>query len=227
MKRLFVNELNNMRDLGGYTTLDGKVTKYNRFIRSEFPSLKKQSIDKLYDEEITTIIDLRNDKEVARRESPFNTDFFDYHNIDIIGGNTPLKEEDISKGYINILEDSDNMKKIFKIIAKSKGGVLYNCTAGKDRTGIVSMLLLLIARVSDDDIIADYEVSYTFLRDKIRKMHIDNPELPAFLGGSKLEYMEDTLQMFYDKYNSIENYMKKIGISEKEIELIRNKLLDE
>lgn len=54
---------------------------------------------------------------------------------------------------------------------------------------------------------------------------MNNPELPAFLGNSKLEYMEDILQKFYDRYYSVENYMNKIGISERELELIRNKLL--
>ncbi len=89
------------------------------------------------------------------------------------------------------------------------------------------MLILLLGGVADDDVIADYEVSYTFLRDKIRKIHLDNPDLPYFLGGSKLEYMEDTLKMFYDKYNSVKEYMKKIGISDEEMNIIRGKLLDE
>ena len=89
------------------------------------------------------------------------------------------------------------------------------------------MLILLLGGVADDDVIADYEVSYTFLRDKIRKIHLDNPDLPYFLGGSKLEYMEDILKMFYDKYNSVEEYMKKIGISDEEMNIIRGKLLDE
>ena len=44
MKRLFINELNNMRDLGGYTTLNGTTTKYNRFIRSEMPQIRMETI---------------------------------------------------------------------------------------------------------------------------------------------------------------------------------------
>lgn len=47
MKRLFINELNNMRDLGGYTTLNGTTTKYNRFIRSEMPQISDDSINTL------------------------------------------------------------------------------------------------------------------------------------------------------------------------------------
>lgn len=225
MKRLFINELDNMRDLGGYTTNNGNITKYNRFIRSEFPLLSKDSIKKLSNMGITTIIDLRNKDEITRRENPLNNNNFKYYNIDIVGRYAPLKEEDVSNGYIKILEDYDNIRDIFKIIASSKGGILYNCTAGKDRTSIISMLLLLIGGVSTSDVIADYEVSYTFLRNKIRKLHISNPSLPAFLGNSKLEYMEDTLQKFYDKYTTVENYMNKIGISERELELIKNKLL--
>lgn len=227
MKRLFINELNNMRDLGGYTTLNGTTTKYNRFIRSEMPQIGNDSINILLNNGITTIIDLRSSKELERKRNPLNNGKFDYYNIDIVGEKAPSKEEDIALGYLKITEDFDNIKKIFKIIANAKGGVLYNCTAGKDRTGIISMLILLLGGVADDDVIADYEVSYTFLRDKIRKIHLDNPDLPYFLGGSKLEYMEDILKMFYDKYNSVEEYMKKIGISDEEMNIIRGKLLDE
>lgn len=225
MKRLFINELGNMRDLGGYTTSNGNITKYNRFIRSDYPLLSNDSIKKLSDMGITTIIDLRNKDEITRRKNPLNNSNFKYYNIDIASRYAPLKEEDVSLGYIKILEDYDNIRDIFKIIASSKGGVLYNCTAGKDRTGIISMLLLLIGKVPTSDVIVDYEVSYTFLRNKIRRLHMNNPELPAFLGNSKLEYMEDILQKFYDRYYSVENYMNKIGISERELELIRNKLL--
>lgn len=87
------------------------------------------------------------------------------------------------------------------------------------------MLLLLLAGCYDDDIIVDYQVSYTYIRETIRKIHIDNPDLPAFLGGSKLEYMEETLKLFYDKYKTINNYFKYLGFDDKEIEQIKSKLV--
>ena len=226
MKRLFIDEVTNMRDLGGYTTKNGKITQYNKFIRSNFyDKLSKEKQEWLLKNKINTIIDLRNSDEVSRKKHPLNINNFSYININLVGGKAPDKKEDIPLGYMQILEDYKNMKKVFSTILNAKGGVIFNCTAGKDRTGIVSMLLLLIANVSDDDIIVDYQVSYTYIRDMVRKVHKNNPDLPAFLGGSDLECMEETLKMFYKKYKTIENYMQKIGISKNEIKIIKGRLL--
>ena len=38
-------------------------------------------------------------------------------------------------------------------------GLLFHCTAGKDRTGVVAMLMLKLAGVSDDDVIRDYHAT--------------------------------------------------------------------
>ena len=86
------------------------------------------------------------------------------------------------------------------------------------------MLLLLIAKVPEKDIIANYQVSYTYLMDNIKKMHEENPNLPKFLGSSKAEYMEKTLKLFKNKYKTIENYMKSIGLTNKDVKIISNKI---
>ena len=101
------------------------------------------------------------------------------------------------------IEDKETISQVFHIIASSKDGVLFNCKAGKDRTGVIAMILLLLADVYDDDIIADYSVSCIYIRDEIKKMNEDNPDLPFFFGDSKLEYMEETLKLFRQKYKNI------------------------
>ena len=83
-----------------------------------------------------------------------------------------------------------------------------------------------MAKVSEQDIIADYEVSYIYLIDNIRKMHQENPNLPKFLGKSKPEYMEKTLKLFHEKYQTIENYFRVIGYNKQEIEMILKKIIE-
>ena len=60
--------------------------------------------------------------------------------------------------------------------------------------------------------------------DNIKKIHEDNPNLPKFLGSSKAEYMEKKLELFKDKYKTIENYMKFIGLTDEDIKIIINKI---
>ena len=60
--------------------------------------------------------------------------------------------------------------------------------------------------------------------DNIKKIHEDNPNLPKFLGSSKAKYMEKTLELFKDKYKTIENYMKFIGLTYEDIKIIINKI---
>lgn len=215
-----------MRDLGGYVNEDGVITKFNRFIRCNLPiGLEDEEIDYLKQIGITTVIDLRSLKESSRTKCQLNSDDFNYYNVDLNDNKICPFELEPVDSYMMVLENKERVYQVFKIIANSKGGVLYHCTAGKDRTGIITMLLLLIANVYDDDIIADYEVSYTYLRKMIRKMRLDDPNLPLYFGESKMETMEGVLEAFYKKYNSVYDYLLDIGITDYEFYVIRDMLL--
>ena len=227
MRRIVCENVKNLRDLGGFLTKENKITKFNSIYRSDLPKdMTKNEIKYLLDNNLTTVIDLRKTDEVKRNNNCLNIQEIDYYNVNLLGDKCPVEENDIPKGYINILDNIDTMYKVFNIIKDSQGSVLFNCSAGKDRTGVVSMLLLLLAQVYDDDIIADYQVSYTYIRNEIRKMHVDNPDLPAFLGKSNLEYMEETLKLFYAKYKDIESYFKYLGFNGEEINQIKLKLVE-
>ena len=228
MRRIVCKNVKNLRDLGGYLTKENKVTKFNSLYRSDLPKqMNKDEIKYLLDNGLTTVIDLRKTEELSRKANCLNIDEIDYYNINLLGDKCPNEESDISKGYMDILGNIETMHKVFDIIRRAKGSILFNCSAGKDRTGVIAMLLLLLAEVYEDDIIADYQVSYTYIREDIRKMHKDNPDLPAFLGGSKLEYMEETLQLFFNKYKDINNYFKYLGFKENEIKRIKSKIIEE
>ena len=228
MNKIKLKYVKNFRDLGGYLTSENKITKYNKIYRSSLPSsLTEKEIDFFRNNNLTTIIDLRNKEEIDKKENVFSTlKEFNYYNVPLRGGGFPKKEKDIPYGYLDIIDDLDNIKKVFEIIKDSEGGILINCNAGKDRTGVICMLVLLLCKVLEDEILADYQVSYTYLREDIRKMHIDNPQMPKYLGNSKMEYMEESLKLFKDKYKSIDNYMSLLGLDKNDIEKIVKKLID-
>lgn len=225
MRRIICRNIKNLRDLGGYMTQDNRITKFNSIYRSDVPTfLTESEFNYFKKNNLTTIIDLRCKEEILKKVNYFQDKDFDYHNITLKGENCPKREKDIPLGYMEIIDDKDKIKLVFDVIKNSHGGVFINCNSGKDRTGVICMLLLLIVKVPEKDIIADYQVSYTYLMDDIKKMREENPSLPKFLGSSKAEYMEKTLELFKNKYKTIENYMKLIGLTNKDVKIISNKI---
>ena len=225
MRRIICKNANNLRDLGGYMTQDNRITKFNSIYRSDVPTfLTENELNYFKENNLTTIIDLRCKDEISKKANYFQDKGFDYYNITLKGENCPKREKDIPLGYMEIIDDKEKIKLVFDVIKNSQGGVFINCNSGKDRTGVICMLLLLIAKVPEKDIIANYQVSYTYLMDNIKKMHEENPNLPKFLGSSKAEYMEKTLKLFKNKYKTIENYMKSIGLTNKDVKIISNKI---
>lgn len=74
--------------------------------------------------------------------------------------------------YLTMLKAfAPNIKEIFDLIAKQVGDgtILFHCVSGKDRTGVVAMLLLLLAGVSELDVIADFVVSAVYMRPEATK----------------------------------------------------------
>lgn len=225
MRRIVCKNVVNLRDLGGYLTKDNKVTKFNSIYRSDLPyDMSEEEINYLLCNNLKVVIDLRKEEEIKRKSNCLNIPQIDYYNVNLLGDKCPDVESDIPLGYINILSNKETMHQVFDIIKNAKGSILFNCSAGKDRTGVVAMLLLLLAGVYEDDIIADYQVSYTYIRERVRKLHKGNPDLPAFLGQSKMEYMEETLRLFFDKYNDINNYFEYLDFNEEDIKQIKSKI---
>ena len=214
--------------MGGNPTLDGYYTKYNSFIRSDAPlSYSNENIQTLIDYGIRTIIDLRNTKIVELSPNCFieNTEFDCFNYAIAEGIPSPKTELEFIQMYFQITRNKQIMSSLFKTIANSSGGVFFHCQEGKDRTGVLSAILLSLAGVFKDDIYADYQVSSTYFREHARVALEAFKDMPIFLIETKVDYIEGFLNLFYDEYNSAQGYLRFLGLSDMEIEQIYAKLI--
>ena len=217
----------NTRELGGYVIRDGVATRRNSLWRSDvqnYPS--KEDFACLKERGITTIIDLRGEKDIVRKPSGFaDVSGFTYVNCPIVeGSGVPESVEAVPVSYLAIAQ-AENMPKVFQTIAASEAGVMFNCTAGKDRTGVVSAILLLHAGVSDADIIENYVLTREYGKERLALVHKNFPEVDMNIVTPKEWFMEEFLRLFRAKFGTTDNYFTELGLSTCEIEAIRQKLV--
>lgn len=228
MRRLTLSKTINTRDLGGYPTIGGKITAYRKFIRSDVPfEVSDQDIEMLLNNNINTVVDVRNDDEVTIKPCALkNVDQFQYYHYKIYGdGRIPTSVKDVSFSYFEMIDEHKLMLPIMKTLSTAKGGVIYHCTAGKDRTGVISALLLSLAGVQKADILADYQISQAYLDSMLREFSKNNRHIPVYIMTPKIEYMGAFLDMFYNKYHSVEKYLLRIGLDNNDIINLKQKLI--
>lgn len=224
--RLVLSGTYNTRDLGGIPLPRG-VTHWGIFYRSDAPlRLTQEDLSLCRTRNITDIIDLRTPRETTAYPSAFqNHPEFSVHLCPIYGGDQiPEREDDVPKTYLAMAEKHAVMREIFSHLANAKGACLYHCLAGKDRTGVVSALLLLLAGAYDSDILANYSISYSYLLESMREIMKQNSAIPPCAVTARPEYMEKFLQMFREKYKDVEAYLSQIGLDSFTIERLRHKL---
>lgn len=229
MKRYNFRGTTNTRDLGGYSTIDGYYTKYHTLIRSDAPfNLCEKDVQLLLDLRITTIIDLRNINAAERNPNClFGNSDFQYYNCPMtVNPRDPKYSRELAEIYIEIASNKETMSAVMKTIANAPNGVLFHCEEGKDRTGILSAILLSLANVFDEDILADYEITSIYLRKYMKLISEQNKDIPDFWVDLKCEYMEEFLKIFYKKFQSAENYLHILGLTDEAISKIKCKLLN-
>lgn len=169
-----------------------------KYIRSDVPvKLTEEEIGWLMENEITTVVDLRLPYEQEQKPCVLkNAEGFTYYNCPITGGpDVPMTAAEVAGNYLAKLDDK--METAIDTILNAKTGVIYFCNAGKDRTGVVSAVLLKKLGASDEDIIADYLESKDNLTDNINEYVALHPEVDREIITPHREYMEK----FLDKYN--------------------------
>jgi protein-tyrosine phosphatase len=234
----------NIRDLGGYPTASGGTTAWRRFLRSDsLHRIAPPEITRLHDEGLRLVIDLRTETEVQTAPNPYAS-FADVRFV-----NLPLFE-DLSPQALSKAkaEDTHPLFSFYMTALTSRGGaicaimseiarhdtgaVLFNCTAGKDRTGIIAALLLGVADVPRDQIIADYALTATLIPDLVEEFLAlsrargGDTESYARLLESPAPTIAATLDQIDARYGSVSQYLSDIGLPQEELAALRARLTE-
>lgn len=169
-----------------------------RFIRSDVPAkITDEEIAWLIDKNITTIIDLRENEEKVNKPCPLEYDNrFKYYNLPVTGGNRiPDNVSEVSASYIKMADAQ--MKHIIEVILNAPSNVMYFCNAGKDRTGVVSAILLHYMGMDNDYIIEDYMKSKDNLLNVLTRFAAENQKIDINIITPHREYIQDFLEAIF------------------------------
>ena len=249
-RHLEIEGTHNIRDLGGYETEDGKgETQWRRFLRADslfdLPDASRQA---LVDLGLRTVVDLRRGSELETAPSAFaDSTAPAYHHLDMIGEDplepfpAPAAEgassyaQRVGGSYCQWLERRQpSVRQILGVLA-APGALpaLFNCAAGKDRTGCTAALLLGLAGVPDDVIAADYALSARFRvalhlealasRGEQREGYTWEDFRDEFVPD---EAMSMVLRHLRQQYGGVEGYVRAIGLEADQVDSLRAGLLD-
>jgi len=145
---------------------------------------------------ITTVIDLRTEKEHQKKQCSLIDDSrFSYYIYPVAGGDqVPFKMDDVSKSYMNMVDEEFDDLIDFLLTADSN--VLYFCNAGKDRTGVVSAVLLYKLGMSMEYIVDDYMDSKKNLQELLNKMEEQNPAVDIEVITPHKRYIREFLEWY-------------------------------
>lgn len=216
----------NTRDLGGYLRINGEKTQPFRFLRSDKPAHPSQSdFQFLLSHGITTVIDLREESVVNRLENPFaNHPGFFWHHCPIQeGSGIPESVEAVPGSYLQIAE-SPGAAEAFRVMASAPDGVLFHCSAGKDRTGTLAAILLTLAQVPEETVVSDYLITGECIRERLDLVHQRFPELDMNIVTPLPGHIRGFLDLWKSKYRTVEYYLHTIGLTDGQMDNLRRKL---
>lgn len=162
-----------------------------RMLRSDAPvAPTERDVQWLLGHGVRTLIDLRSDRELARRPCPLAVDArFDYRHMPVTGGNAmPASPEDVPRSYIAMADAQ--MIRILAAIEGAQGGVMFFCAAGKDRTGVTAALLQRRAGLDRRAIVDDYVLSGMNLAGELSAFGQQHPEIDPRIYHPQRIYME-------------------------------------
>lgn len=228
----------NARDLGGYRTEDGRETRWERLVRSDnLIRLTSAGRRALEEHGVKTIIDLRLPQELEIDPPPFRDhESIAYHHLSFVDPSTVGQgsaPERLADDYVGMIERfAPRVGEVMRTIANApEGGVLFHCHAGKDRTGVIAAFLLRLAGVPIETAAEDYALTRDLLR-PVDEEWLENGsgtrewrEKEYERTHARAEVMAEVLERVEAQHGSIEGYLLDAGVTQEEIEKLRERLL--
>jgi protein-tyrosine phosphatase len=227
-------DLLNARDLGGYPTSDGGLTRTRSLVRADdLAQLTAAGIAALSAYGIRTILDLRWPEEAARHVSPVPAQLPQVHceRISLLTHTEDewrLRSRDVAKELWKcvVLEHVRfELHRVLSFIAAAPPEpLLFHCVAGKDRTGLIAALLLALADATPAAIAEDYAVSAENLRAGYLKRYADTEPARILEALRCPEQGAYNMLEFLERAGGVRAYLSQIGLKPEEIARLRARL---
>ncbi len=249
-RRLWIENAPNFRDLGGLKTTEGKTVAWGKLFRSgDMGKLTDSELAVIEKVNIKNVVDFRNEQELGQSTDRYPNSYTMnrvWANISPSNGQamaafgklmsdpnaSGAQAAEIFEGfYAKMPENVKNYAPFFKTLldTKESEATLFHCTAGKDRTGFGSALILSVLGVPENVIVEEYYLSnrYTKYLAKAGMMSRLKPEIAKVLAGVEPKYIQATLNTIKAQYGSVNNMLEKeLGIAEIERNLLKKKYLN-
>lgn len=237
----------NFRDLGGYRAADGRRLRWRRVFRSDsLHRMTHADRERLVAMGRWVVIDLRSKEEIADfGRLPPETPGIEWAHRPLIASMSlrsrpvgrPAGEESgadqAGEGYFRILGDGRMATSILSLIADAEDPVVFHCTSGKDRTGIVAAMILALLGVPDDTIAADYVLTQETRQQSLDWIAEHEPDFFAFLSEIPPErrvIRPERILGFLDRvraaHGSVEGLVRSSGMSKDTLAGLRERLLE-
>jgi protein tyrosine/serine phosphatase len=220
----------NVRDLGGLPTTAGRTTRHGRLVRAEFTDLVAPGdVDRLVRRiGLKTVVDLRRRSEIRHESVPWHDHGVHWHNLPFglgKGSAVAIGKADYVAIYLGYLENDPAtvVKAVELLLDPDAHPAMFHCAAGKDRTGVLSALLLDVAGVTHDAIAEDYALSAAGLEAVLARLAAQAPYEKMLAGYT----VEDNVPVpgvmldFLDRLGGARSWLLGHGVSEQRLERFR------
>jgi protein-tyrosine phosphatase len=240
----------NFRDLGGHPTSSGARTVHGRVFRADgVHRCAEADITRLEQIGMARVIDLRTERERAN-DGCFDEEHhsIDYRHVPVLeevrgvagaaAEERPVEERQLAllDTYRKILaKRGERLVEVLELIVSAPGPVVFHCTAGKDRTGIVTALVLSSVGVDDERIAVDYGRSREAM-DRLVEWYRANrshdmsganlrDDRSSRLLGADPEWMLTVLTELRTDYGDVPGYLRAVGADASLVDGLRARML--
>jgi len=232
--------LHNLRDLGGYVAHDERTVRWGQLFRSDsLGKVRGQDRDRFAALGVRTVIDLRYPWETEANGPLPDDDNIAYHNFCI--EHRPYDQPALDPGvdpvpflaerYREVVHDGvKELRQSLEVIAAGDAPLVFHCTSGKDRTGIVAALVLSLLGVAESDIVADFALTGLAtdgLRADWLAAHPGRTLRWPGYGQAPAALMERFLRDIASDHDSLRGYaLDQLGIDAQLIDALQGRFLE-
>ncbi len=230
----------NFRDLGGYAAGPGQLTRWRTLFRADgLGELTEDDLATMRALGIRTVVDLRSGGELEQNRYDVDAHPVSFHHFPFIETIPDPEEFDrrpdlLQSQYLEMLDTSgEQIVAALRVLASPNAlPAVFHCTAGKDRTGLLSAIVLTLVGVPEETVVADYALSAAAmdrLREKIIRKYPEAEERLNSIDGvftAEPRKMEVLLEYARERYGSMESYVETLGAQPTLVPALRESLLE-